>query len=47
MRKRPTSPRPAGLAGLVRSVGLVIQRLIPAAPASRPVGGPVVFRHYL
>lgn len=47
MLKRPTSPRPTVFAGLVRSVGLVIHRLMPAAPAGRPIGGPVVFRHYL
>ncbi len=47
MLKRPTSPRATVLAGLVRSVGLAIHRLMPVAPAGRPTGGPVVFRHYL
>jgi hypothetical protein len=43
MRKRP-SP---SLAQLFAAVETAIRRLIPPAPESRPVGSPVVFRHYL
>lgn len=35
------------LAALLRSVERLARRIVTAAPASRPVGGPVVFRHYL
>ena len=47
MVKRPTRVRDTALSGLIQAVGKVAQRLIPAAPAGRPIGGPVVFRHYL
>jgi hypothetical protein len=47
MLKRPTPYHPGALASLARSIGLLVGRLIQVAPASPPVGGPVVFRHYL
>ncbi len=47
MVKRPTQFRDTALSGLIQAVGKLAQRLMPAAPAGRPVGGPVVFRHYL
>lgn len=33
--------------GLSKFVGKLVLRNIPAAPAGRPAGNPVVFRHYL
>lgn len=47
MNKRQTTTPDSTLAHLIRAVGKVVFRMIPAAPAGRPAGGPVVFRHYL
>ncbi|MCJ2012342.1 hypothetical protein [Methylobacterium sp. J-076] len=47
MRKRHTTTLDTALAVLMRTVERLTRRLIPAAPAGRPAGGPVVFRHYL
>lgn len=47
MRQRQTMIRGSAWGGLIRIVEKLVLRAIPAAPAGRPVGGPVVFRHYL
>jgi hypothetical protein len=47
MVKRPTQFRDTALSGLIQAFGKFARRLMPAAPTDRPVGGPVVFRHYL
>jgi len=47
MTQRHTPSFDGALAALIRIVERVTRRLVPAAPAGRPAGGPVVFRHYL
>lgn len=47
MLKRQITPFGSALVALLRTVERVTRRIIPAAPAGRPIGGPVVFRHYL
>lgn len=47
MSQRQTSILDRGWVGLIRMVERFVLGAIPAAPAGRPAGGPVVFRHYL
>ena len=47
MTQRPSLSLDAALVGLLGMIEKLTRRLIPAAKAGRPAGGPVVFRHYL
>jgi hypothetical protein len=47
MTQRPSLTLDAALVGLLGMIEKFTRRLMPAAPEGRPVGGPVVFRHYL
>lgn len=47
MTQRQTTSFDGALLALIRLAERVTRHLVPAAPADRPAGGPVVFRHYL
>lgn len=47
MSQRRTTILGHAVAALLRTVETFTRRVIPPAPAGRPTGGPVVFRHYL
>jgi hypothetical protein len=47
MTQRPSLSLDAAFAGLLGLIEKLTRRPIQAAPAGRPAGGPVVFRHYL
>lgn len=48
MIQRHTTTLDSALAALMRTLGRLMRRVVaPVATTGRPVGGPVVFRHYL